>query len=334
MRLGLVGWASDTGVGMELRDALRYLPVAATFYLEHPGKPKSADFKGETVSYDLVRKMSEFLETSQVDTILTWETPGSWEFPALWEARGIRWFCVAHYDWFAPKQLTAWKAARILTPFSLAALGLKMIYGLDSTVLQVPVDLERLPFQQRKKAERFVTVYGHGGPGDRRSITQIMETWKLLGEQAPPLLVRAQKAIKELEEGLPSTVTVHFENLARASDLYAESDVAILPSKYEGVGLSLMEAQACGLPVITTDMEPMRSIAPDYLVSGVVGKLEIMQDHWVATCTPSQTALAARILEIYRKDISEASQNARLRIQEKYSWSALKEEWIKVLEKP
>ena len=48
MRLGLVGWASDTGVGMELRDALRYLPVTAVFYLDHPGKPPSIDFKGKT----------------------------------------------------------------------------------------------------------------------------------------------------------------------------------------------------------------------------------------------------------------------------------------------
>lgn len=333
MRLGLVGWPSDTGVGMELRDALRYLPVVATFYMDHPGKPQSADFKGKAVSYDLVPKMAEFIETNQIDTILTWETPGSWEFPALWQAKGVRWYCVAHYDWFAPKQITAWKTARIIVPFDLSGLGLRMIYGLESTTLHVPVDLERLPFQERTTAERFVTVYGHGGPGDRRSIVQILDAWKLMGEQAPPLLVRAQKAIKELEERLPPNVTVHFENLPHASDLYAESDVAVLPSKYEGVGLSLMEAQACGLPVITTNMEPMKSIAPDYLVTGEVDKLEIMQNHWVATCTAHPTSIAERVQALYKKDISEASRQARFRVQDQYSWTALRASWVNLLER-
>lgn len=334
MRLGLVGWASDTGVGMELRDALRYLPVVGVFYLDHPGKPQSVDFKGKTQgTADLLPKMTAFLETNQIDTILSWETPGSWEFPAIWQAKGIRWYCVAHYDWFAPKQIPAWKMARIIAPFSQAGMGLRMIYGLESTTLPVPVDLERLPFRQRTKAERFVTVYGHGGPGDRRSIVPIMEAWRLMGDQAPPLLVRAQKVIKELEGGLPPNVTVHFENLLKASDLYANSDVALMPSKYEGVGLSLIEAQACGLPVITTDMEPMRSIAPDYLVSGDVGKIEIMQDHWVATSTAHPASIVEKVKALVHQDISEASKTARFRVQEKYSWAVLKDKWIDFLEK-
>lgn len=334
MKLGLVGWPSDTGVGMELRDALRHLPVTAVFYLDHPGKPKSADFKGKIQgTSDLLPKMKAFVETNQIDTILSWETPGAWEFPALWQAMGIRWFCVAHYDWFAPKQLASWKLAKIIVPFDEAGLGLRMVYGLESTTLPVPVDLERLPFRPRHKAEKFVTVYGHGGPGDRRAIVQIMEAWRLLGDQAPPLLVRAQKAIKELEGGLPFNVTVHFENLLKASDLYANQDVAVLPSKYEGVGLSLIEAQACGLPVIATDMEPMRSIAPDYLVGGEVGKIEIMQDHWVATCTPSPAAIAERVKELIHQDITEASRKARFLAQEKYSWAVLKARWVNLLER-
>lgn len=333
MRLGLVGWASDTGVGMELRDALRHLPVTAAFYMDHPGKPPSADFKGKTQgSSDLLPKMTAFIETNKIDTILSWETPGIWEFPSLWQAKGIRWYCVAHYDWFAPKQIPAWKKAKIIVPFGQAGLGLRMIYGLESTTLSVPVDLERLPFRQRHKAERFVTVYGHGGPGDRRSIVQIMEAWRMMGDQAPPLLVRAQKVIKELEGGLPFNVTVHFENLLKASDLYANADVALLPSKYEGVGLSLIEAQACGLPVITTNLEPMRSIAPDYLVSGEVGKIEIMQDHWVATCTAHPASIVERVKALFNQDISEASKEARFRVQKDYSWAVLRDKWIQHLE--
>lgn len=335
MRLGLVGWPSDTGVGMELRDALRYLPALSVFYMDHPGKPASADFKGKTAgSSDLVRKMASFIDSHKIDTILTWETPGSWEFPTLWKAMGVRWYCVVHYDWFAPKQLTAWKTARIIVPFDLAGMGLRMVYGLESTTLPVPVDLERLPFHERKKAERFVTVYGHGGPGDRRAILQIMDAWRMMGADAPPLAVRSQWPIKELEGAkLPDNVKFHFGNVLRPSDLYAQTDVAILPSKYEGVGLSLIEAQACGLPVVTTDMEPMKSIAPEHLVGGEVGEIEVMEGHRVATCTAHPIALAGRVKDILHMDISEASRRARFRMQERYSWAVLKDQWINLLEK-
>jgi glycosyltransferase involved in cell wall biosynthesis len=96
----------------------------------------------------------------------------------------------------------------------------------------------------------------------------------------------------------------------------------------------LIEAQACGLPVITTDMEPMRSIAPDYLVSGDVGKIEIMQHHWVATCTAHPAAIAERVKALVHQDISEASRTARFRVQEKFSWAVLKDQWISFLEQP
>jgi glycosyltransferase involved in cell wall biosynthesis len=320
---------------MELKDALRYLPVLSVFYMDHPGKPPSADFNGKTAGVsELPKKMESFIDSNKIDTILTWETPGSWDFPALWSRKGVRWVCVAHYDWFAPKQLTAWKTARIIVPFNLAGVGLRMLYGLESTTLQVPVDLERLPFKERRKAERFVTVYGHGGPGDRRAILQIMDAWRMMGPEAPPLVVRSQKPVKELEGfRLPDNVKFHFGNVMKASDLYANADVAILPSKYEGVGLSLIEAQACGLPVITTDMEPMRSIAPEYLVGGETGEIEVMEGHRVATCTPHPIALAGRVKDILHMDISEASRRARFRVQERYSWAVLKDQWLNLLGK-
>lgn len=156
----------------------------------------------------------------------------------------------------------------------------------------------------------------------------------MMGPEAPPLMVRSQKPIKELEGSkLPDNVTIQVGNLTRASELYAKADVAILPSKYEGVGLSLIEAQACGLPVITTNLEPMKSIAPEYLVEGVLGHLEVMEGHQVVTCTAHPISLAGRVKDLLHMDISEASRRARFRVQERYSWAVLKEQWVNLLEK-
>ncbi|QIO98795.1 glycosyltransferase family 4 protein [Bradyrhizobium symbiodeficiens] len=43
--------------------------------------------------------------------------------------------------------------------------------------------------------------------------------------------------------------------------LYMQAEALLYPSYEEGFGWPIIEAQACGCPVITTDKEPMRSIA-------------------------------------------------------------------------
>jgi glycosyltransferase involved in cell wall biosynthesis len=43
--------------------------------------------------------------------------------------------------------------------------------------------------------------------------------------------------------------------------LYEEADIISFPSTYEGFGMPIVEGQAVGRPVLTSDLEPMRSIA-------------------------------------------------------------------------
>ena len=43
--------------------------------------------------------------------------------------------------------------------------------------------------------------------------------------------------------------------------LYRSADLFLFPSLQEGFGWPIIEAQACGCPVVTTDKEPMRSIS-------------------------------------------------------------------------
>jgi glycosyltransferase involved in cell wall biosynthesis len=43
--------------------------------------------------------------------------------------------------------------------------------------------------------------------------------------------------------------------------LYCKAEALLFLSLYEGFGWPIIEAQACGCPVITSDREPMKSIA-------------------------------------------------------------------------
>ncbi len=332
MKIGLVGWASDTGVGMELRDTAASLPDCEKFLMPHRGRPSQPDSNETALNgWDPVVRMNAWIDTVKPDVVLTWETPVDWRFPEIWGRKGVRWVCVVHYDWFEPVRAHEYIRADLIAPNEQCRDGIR-VHGLDSTVLPVPVDLNRLRFKERKYGHRFVTVYGQGGPHDRRSIKEIVEAWRGIAF-APPLTIKAQKKPVEIEGELPRVVGIDLENVATTAELYEEQDVALFPSKFEGVGLSLIEAQACGLPVITTDMEPMRTLAPDLLIPASPSTVEIMNHHRIPAAFPSIEALRRAVDGIMGKDIRALSYAARKRVEDKFSWTALKDRWMEFLRK-
>ena len=48
-----------------------------------------------------------------------------------------------------------------------------------------------------------------------------------------------------------------------ARDLLCVSDLFVMPSREEGFGLSVAEAQACQVPVLTSAIEPMNEVVDD-----------------------------------------------------------------------
>lgn len=92
-------------------------------------------------------------------------------------------------------------------------------------------------------------------------------------------IVQAQRQIPDLEAvvfggSLPVTPLPNFVRYVRnpkpedISKLYAACDLWLFPSKHEGFGLPLLEAMACGTPVVAT----RAGAAPD-LVDGLNGTL-------------------------------------------------------------
>jgi glycosyltransferase involved in cell wall biosynthesis len=76
----------------------------------------------------------------------------------------------------------------------------------------------------------------------------------IVGEMTPATL-------RELQD-----CGVYFENFvgidqAAMVRLYQEADIVSFPSTYEGFGMPILEAQAVGRAVLTSDLEPMRSVA-------------------------------------------------------------------------
>jgi glycosyltransferase involved in cell wall biosynthesis len=109
-------------------------------------------------------------------------------------------------------------------------------------------------------ALRFIYA---GGCSIRKGIPVLLEAWeKAQLRDAELLLVGswqlADSKLKELPRGVKFLGPVGPEQLR---ELYRESDVFVFPSFFEGFGLVILEAMACGLPVIASEC----SAGPDVL---------------------------------------------------------------------
>lgn len=334
MRLAVVGWATDAGVGRELIDALKNLPVTSAFILPNKEKPTRKDLI-EKVPHHLATKtdaldeMEQYLNEHKPDTILTWEVPGCWGFPDLWKKHGIRWVHVVHWDWFIQSHLAVWKQATLVAPNAMCQRGLLQSYQLQSTLLPVPIDTDAFPFRLREKANVFVSIYGYGGLHNRRGLMQVYSAWRSL-QIKPPLIIRAQQ--RPYESPIPFGVTISLGSTPEPVGLFMTGDVAIQFSRYEGVGVTLLEAQSCGIPVITVDAEPMSELAPDLLVPVEKTETIVLCGKNLPSHGGSTPALAEKVADLHRKDITDLSRRARARVEEAYSWKVLRQRWVDLLE--
>jgi len=144
---------------------------------------------------------------------------------------------------------------------------IKVIYpGVDRKVYQ-PLDKTLPKFQQLKDKyalpEKFLLYLGTIEP--RKNIQGIIEAFNLAKFQQPDLadlhlVIAGDKGWKfknvfSSAAKSPYADQIHFIGYVAENHkpyLYNLAELFIFPSFYEGFGLPILEAQACGLPVITS----------------------------------------------------------------------------------
>jgi glycosyltransferase involved in cell wall biosynthesis len=125
----------------------------------------------------------------------------------------------------------------------------------------------------RQKDVIFFHSAGLGGPNDRKGTGKLIEAFCQVNGPAR-LIIHSQIALqdfpKDWKEQIDrnSAITV-IEGTIKPPGYFARGDLYVYPTRLEGIGLSLVEALSCGLPVITTNNAPMNEFVRD----GVNGRL-------------------------------------------------------------
>jgi glycosyltransferase involved in cell wall biosynthesis len=88
--------------------------------------------------------------------------------------------------------------------------------------------------------------------------------------------------------------------------IYCRAAVVLVPSLAEGFGLPVIEALACGTPVVASDIPVLREVGFD----------------GVRFCSPADRAEWVKVVEGLLISGKRVDEETRARVQERYSWHA------------
>jgi alpha-maltose-1-phosphate synthase len=131
-------------------------------------------------------------------------------------------------------------------------------------------------FQPQPKLDTTFRALFVGQVGPRKGVHYLMQVWQELQlPQAELMLVGVNQFSKSWLSQLPNGVRyIPSVPHSTLNQYYSNANVFVFPSLVEGFGLVLLEAMACGIPVITTP----NTAAPDILTDGVEGFIIPIRD--------------------------------------------------------
>lgn len=266
MRLGIIVRSEDRGLGSLSRDFHANLHPDKTLVVipanaRRHGLESHLDWylDAELVRFDgrlHERTCREWLDG--LDVVLSFETFYDWRFCQWARDAHVATVCYAMPEW--------WRPAWALHPTQWwAPTSWRMNYLPPSTRL-VPIPVPEPHIQKARIVPedspfRWLHPGGARLPDERtnadRNGTQTVLKAAQLVREPQEIVVRTQSPLAP-QEG----VTVLEGNVENRWDIYGDADAVLLPRRYAGLSLPVLEAFAVGLPVVMTDMSPQNSDWP------------------------------------------------------------------------
>ena len=193
---------------------------------------------------------------------------------------GVSWLTQKYYKHFFP--LFAQKAHKIVTvsefskqdlikTYGLSASKIDVVYNGVSSVFKPLFEDEKTQIKSKLNLQKPYFLY-HGSIHPRKNIITLLKAFELFKYQNNTdhqLILIGRKAwrtqeIDALNNQMKYKNDVHFygkQSDEKLAQILACADASIYPSYFEGFGLPVIEAFACGVPVITSKNTSMEEIA-------------------------------------------------------------------------
>ena len=199
--------------------------------------------------------------------------------------------------------------------------------------LYIPWGTDLNLFKPRKRdyTKEGITFFHSAGLSPDRKGTDILVKafQEVRGDSKLIIHVQSQKTLKKYSR-LRRLITQDprvelIEKEVEAPGLYHLGDIYVYPTRLEGIGLTIMEALASGLPVITTDAPPMNEFITEN-INGKLIKVASVEDrpanyYWPRTiCDIDSLREAMQFFVGNPGRIEEFQKQARLSAEQKFDW--------------
>lgn len=258
LRLGVIARAEDRGLGIQTWEVCRHLQPAKVLLVE-PKVPRwpihrerYADFATTPVAWsgdtegldkDTVKRW-----LADLDVVYTAETLYDWRLP-LWGDAAV----VCHLnpemlrpDRFQTPGVTWWAA----TPWMLERYP-------GARVVPMPCPTDRFETQAKVgDVVRFLHVAGHVAMADRNGSQVVARAVSHIGAPCSVDIVGQDGRLQPCRPSKQVTVRRRPLGVANYWELYGDADVLVMPRRFGGLCLPVIEALGAGMAVLMTDVPP------------------------------------------------------------------------------
>ena len=202
------------------------------------------------------------------------------------------------------------------------------------------IDTELYKRDEEVKRDGLVTFFHSVGMSSRKGTDILLDAF-LKGElfKRSRLVVHTQVPINKVCSYTKEYLQLHniivIEKTVSAPGLYQMGDVYVYPTKLDGLGLTLYEALAFHMPVITTDYPPMNEV-----ITEEVGSLVKVNDHYcrsdayyypMTKCDENDLIEKMRVYIDNPSLITLKGEAARERAIKEYSLTAMQESLSEII---
>jgi glycosyltransferase involved in cell wall biosynthesis len=292
-------------------------------------------------NYDIPSEVLEkWIEENDLDAII-FNEEYDWRLIRACKNKGIKVLTYLDYykdDWKSNMKLYDGALCSTKRTYNLIEKWCKAYYigwGIDTELFK-PAPIENKEYTFFHNAGWLGINYRKMTPAVILAFDAISKTDKNLS-----LLVHSQVEMEKLPDSVAKIVRenpkIDFRvQTVGSPGLYHLGKIYVYPTKLEGLGLTVIEALSCGLPVITTDAPPMNEFVKDSY-NGLLVKVAKRITRQDVIAFPEELVdlndLAMGMYQLAKnaKLTEEMSQNARRDIEQNYNWNKKKEKIIELV---
>lgn len=276
-----------------------------------------------------------WIDQREIDVIFFNEEP-QWELVRIAKERGIK--TVGYFVWelFDPKWADYVNSHYdlVICPTKCSYDTFKNEYGINNAkYLQWAIDpdfyIEFSNILPNQNGIVFFHPAGWGGLHERRGTQYVIDAFIKANIDNAILHIHTQKDSHAYQiDDLNNRIVIDCGNVERhiLKSFYENSDVVVLPSLWEGLGLTFLEAIGCGKPIITTDAPPMNEFVEDDSGIRCPGeRIVSFKDIFIPGIIPDVDGIAEAMNWFVEDDHLEYARKQTLELRKKYKFEGFRQ---------